>query len=226
MIYSTRAADRLRCVSILYLVEYGFWIISERRQVLCSISFQSFIWWSMAFEYGWRLYNFPRSLVSILYLVEYGFWIWTGVWDPVTGTWSFNPLFGGVWLLNLDGCLGPCHRNLEFQSFIWWSMAFESAGTSTFMRSRSSFQSFIWWSMAFESYFSNENHAIKGNCKFQSFIWWSMAFEFKPLMLPVPSYSGFNPLFGGVWLLNGFYLAGVVMAWEFQSFIWWSMAFE
>ncbi len=41
----------------------------------------------------------------------------------------------------------------QFQSFIWWSMAFESRQLVGENRGQFEFQSFIWWSMAFE-YFS------------------------------------------------------------------------
>ncbi len=41
-------------------------------------------------------------------------------------------------------------KEIEFQSFIWWSMAFEFYLSSIFLLLSSQFQSFIWWSMAFE----------------------------------------------------------------------------
>ncbi len=37
---------------------------------------------------------------------------------------------------------------------------------------------------------------------FQSFIWWSMAFELYAILTPYLTTKCFNPLFGGVWLLN------------------------
>ena len=56
-----------------------------------------------------------------------GVWLLNRMWFlAITRfTTSFNPLFGGVWLLNFYYRDTYVDSELLFQSFIWWSMAFE-----------------------------------------------------------------------------------------------------
>ena len=65
-----------------------------------------------------------------------------------------------------------------------------------------------------------------GRDQFQPFICWSVAFEWSirfPFFLQSLS---FNPLFVGVWLLNGHACHIAYVPVRFQPFICWSVAFE
>ncbi len=114
---------RSRCVSTLYLLECGFWMTPEglcfryedcfnplfvgvwllnealKDELAKHEEFQPFICWSVAFEFKECQWLHIPCRVSTLYLLECGFWISAKTAKSIN-SFSFNPLFVGVWLLN------------------------------------------------------------------------------------------------------------------------------
>ena len=208
--------------------------------------FQPFICWSVAFECQPLTFNKTISTVSTLYLLECGFWIRCFSSVPPTSLmfqpficWSvafefphphlhlnslrcFNPLFVGVWLLNISVrqqiSSPPYVSTLYLLECGFWIRTLEVT-----MLIRIMFQPFICWSVAFE-FVGLLLELLLGDVSTLYLL--ECGFWIFKVIVSTPSLNGFNPLFVGVWLLNSWKGFKVEVMSMFQPFICWSVAFE